>query len=63
VQKYAPQAYFVFHDSFRYDPSLWNDMFADGDTDKIAMDHHYYQCFVNPPNTVWDACNAYEKEG
>lgn len=42
VQRYAPQAHFVFHDAFKYDPTVWNDLFADDDIEKVAMDHHYY---------------------
>jgi len=42
VQMYAPQAYFVFHNSFIYSPSVWNDMFRDDDIYKVVMDHHYY---------------------
>jgi len=42
VQRYAPQAHFVFHDAFTYDPTVWNDLFADDDIEKVAMDHHYY---------------------
>lgn len=47
VQKYAPQAYFVFHDAFYFDPEVWNDLFADDDHDKVAMDHHYYQAWYD----------------
>lgn len=45
VQRYAPQAYFVFHDSFRYDENVWNDLFRDDDVEKVVMDHHYYWAF------------------
>jgi hypothetical protein len=45
VQRFAPQAWFVFHDSFRYDPDVWNDLFRDDDIDKVAIDHHYYWAF------------------
>lgn len=45
VQRYAPQAYFVFHDSFRADDGHWWQLFADGDWDKVAMDHHSYMAF------------------
>lgn len=52
VQKHAPQAHFVFHDSFHYDPGMWNDLFADDDIDKVAMDHHYYQAWNQGMNTT-----------
>lgn len=62
VQKYAPQAYFVFHNSFRYDVNQWNDLFADDDIEKVAFDHHYYQAFNQPAfTTVEDSCNDYEQ--
>jgi hypothetical protein len=38
VQELAPQAYFVFYNT--WDPAIWNDLF--NDTDKVVMDHHYY---------------------
>lgn len=61
VQRYAPQAYFVFHDSFEYSADVWNDLFRDDDIDKVAMDHHYYQAFTSPAfTTVNDSCNDYE---
>lgn len=45
VQRYAPQAYFVFHDSFRPGDPTWLNLFPDGDWDKVAMDHHAYMAF------------------
>lgn len=61
VQKYAPQAKFVFHDSFRYSPSEWNQLFNDY-TD-VVLDHHYYQAFTgNHVKTIPELCGAYEGE-
>ena len=45
VQRLAPQAYFVFHDSFIYNPDTWNDLFRDDDIEKVAIDHHLYQAW------------------
>lgn len=42
VQEYSPDAYFVYHDAFIYSAEFWNDLFEDGDWDKVACDHHYY---------------------
>ena len=42
VQRYAPQAYFVFHNSFRKEWSYWSDLFAEDDRDMTAVDHHGY---------------------
>jgi len=47
VQKYTPNAKFVFHDSFIYEPSVWNDLFADDDHENVVLDHHYYHAFFN----------------
>lgn len=43
VQRYAPQAYFVFHDSFQFDyNSTWADLFSEDDRHMVAVDHHGY---------------------
>lgn len=61
VQRYAPQAYFVMHDSFRFNGEIWNDVFADNDIEKVALDTHFYTAFFpNAVNTVEDACKTYD---
>jgi glucan 1,3-beta-glucosidase len=45
VQRYAPQAYFVFHDMFKFDATHWNKLFDADDLDKVAIDTHQYQAF------------------
>ena len=67
VQRYAPQAKFVFHDSFRYDATVWNDLFEDWDTENVVMDHHYYQAFDAAPGpdtntSIAARCEAYASE-
>ena len=63
VQRYAPQAIFVFFDSWDYNPNTWNDLFPKGDNEKVAMDHHYYHAFSEEAqNTTQWYCNAYENE-
>ena len=47
VQEHAPQAYFVFHNSFRPDWSDWSDLFAEGDRAMTAVDHHGYFAWSN----------------
>lgn len=42
VQRYAPQAYFVFHDSFDQDYEAWKDLFVEEDRHMVAVDHHGY---------------------
>lgn len=56
VQRYAPQAHFVFHNSFIYQPDKWNDLFRDDDIDKVAMDHHYYWAFESGLNKIDQFC-------
>jgi len=62
VRRYAPQATFVFHDSFRYDPIIWNDLFRKDDVEKTAIDHHYYWAFGNNLWKLGDLCTGVEKE-
>jgi hypothetical protein len=45
VQKHSPKSYFVFHNMFVYNNDWWNQLFADDDTELVAMDHHYYQAW------------------
>lgn len=61
VQKYAPQAHFVFHDAFHYDSGTWNDLFDDDDVDKVAVDHHFYEAWweVGATDTF---CQGYKDE-
>jgi len=60
VQRYAPQAWFVFHNAFNY-WNMWNDLFPDWDMDKVAMDHHYYQAWNHDMDTTQQFCDDYEK--
>lgn len=59
---YAPQAHFVFHDAFNYDPNIWNDLFADDDVEKVAIDHHYYQAWSGRSNDTNTYCDQYDNE-
>jgi hypothetical protein len=45
VQRYAPQAYFVFHDGFHEDWNIWQDLFEKDDQEKVAIDTHGYYAF------------------
>jgi glucan 1,3-beta-glucosidase len=62
TQTYAPQAWFVFHNSFQY-WDTWNDLFPDNDHELVAMDHHYYQAWINNMNTTGAFCDDYEGNG
>lgn len=66
VHRYAPAAYFVFHDSFRPKHPMWLQLFPPGDWNKVAMDHHGYMAFwtIEEP-AVLDPdyfCNRYTDE-
>jgi glucan 1,3-beta-glucosidase len=61
LQVHAPQAIFCFHDAFQYNADLWNSLFADGDTDKVVLDHHYYQAWNTGMTTTDQFCDDYEK--
>ena len=61
VQRYAPQADFIFHDAFIYDPTRWNDLFRDDDIDKVIMDHHYYWAFEKDITDIDGFCKDAEK--
>ena len=58
VKRYAPQAYFVFHESFRFSWDTWKDLFAPGDWNKVAVDHNGYTAWANKPyESVQEACD------
>lgn len=61
VQFYAPQAYFVFHDSFHPDAKEWLVLFED--YEKVAMDHHGYMAFASysEANTT-KICEDYDRD-
>lgn len=63
MQRYAPQAKSVFHDSFLFGAELWNDLFSDNATD-VVIDHHQYWAFAGYPgnSTLADFCGAFENE-
>ena len=61
MQRYAPQAYFVFHDSFNYSWDYWKDLFAEDDRHMVAMDHHGYLAWGNWDS--WeDACDQFTSD-
>lgn len=63
VQFYAPQAYFVFHDSFNPNAPEWKVLFED--YTMTAMDHHGYMAFTagyqNVTNTT-DICEHFDRD-
>jgi len=61
VQFYAPQAYFVFHDSFHPDAPEWLVLFED--YTKVAMDHHGYMAFSDySGNDTQAICDHYDRD-
>lgn len=64
VQKYAPNAKFVFHNgnpAVQDNAAIWNDMFADDDMENVVMDIHVYQAFGQTFNHSWEVCQAYKE--
>mmetsp|Transcript_42725 Transcript_42725/g.65603 ORF Transcript_42725/g.65603 Transcript_42725/m.65603 type:complete len:165 (-) Transcript_42725:449-943(-) len=57
TKKYAPQATFVFHDAYVFDPELWNGLF-DPTADNVALDTHFYTSKLEL-NTTDQYCEAY----
>jgi len=56
VQKWAPQAYFVFMTK-QPDPEIWMDLFEDGDSDLVALDHHSYMAWYRGKKEVTEYCD------
>ena len=50
---------FVFHDSFQFNPSLWNDMFDDSDMANVVMDTHQYFAWGAPHGDIGSYCDEY----
>ena len=60
VQRYAPQAKFVFSDAGILDYELWNTLFLDSDMQNVVLDTHYTTAFRYPGKTVLSVCvNAF----
>lgn len=55
VRRYAPQALFIFHDSFRFSAAIWNDLFV-GDWEKTVLDTHYYYAFNQDITELGNFC-------
>ncbi len=45
VRSVNPNTIFVFHESFRRDAALWNDLFPDDDMENVVLDTHPYMAF------------------
>ena len=50
---------FVFHDSFRPDATIWNDLFDDDDMENVVLDTHQYLAWYGAQDDIGDYCNAY----
>jgi hypothetical protein len=61
VQDNAPDAYFVFHDSFHFGADTWNDLFDKDDYHLVAIDHHQYQGWAQGMYTKEEFCDDYER--
>lgn len=62
LRKYNPDALFIFHNSFIFEPSVWNDIFPEDDMKNVVMDHHFYHAFADGHLRTVDAlCDDYEQ--
>eukprot|EP01029_Cantina_marsupialis_P029199 TRINITY_DN779931_c0_g1_i1.p1 TRINITY_DN779931_c0_g1~~TRINITY_DN779931_c0_g1_i1.p1 ORF type:complete len:444 (-),score=106.18 TRINITY_DN779931_c0_g1_i1:500-1831(-) len=57
IQIKAPDVLFVFHDAFKLDANLWNDLFED--TKNVVLDHHYYSAWWPKMDTIGEYCDHY----
>ena len=58
MQKWNPDALFVFEEAFHSDASLWNDLFDDDDTTNVVLDTHKYHAW-SPQSTIEEQCQVY----
>merc|ERR1712051_645247 len=57
MEEQQPRLKFVFHDSFHFGASDWNDMFSDEDGwDNVVMDTHQYDVWVGEWSLASDVC-------
>ena len=54
-----PDIKFVFHDSFRSDAAIWNDLFADDDMENVIMDTHKYLAWNAALDNIGQYCDVY----
>ena len=56
-----PHLKFVFHDAFHWDPTVWNDMFADDDHENVVIDTHQYLAWSGRHEDMSTYCDNYDK--
>lgn len=59
MKEQQPRLKFVFHDAFHFDPTLWNDLFEDGDTYNVVMDTHQYLAWWGAQPYIGAYCDGY----
>jgi len=65
VRGINPKTIFVFHESFRRDAAIWNDLFPDDDMENVVLDTHPYMAFWTGDlvfNTTKEYCAEYESQ-
>ena len=60
MEEQQPRLKFVFHDSFHFGGSDWNDMFSDEDGwDNVVMDTHQYYAWWGHNSDIGTYCDTY----
>ena len=59
IKKQQPRLKFVFHESFHFDPNLWNNLFADDDHENVVMDTHQYFAWYGQHGDIGTYCDDY----
>ena len=60
MEEQQPRLKFVFHDSFHFGASDWNDMFSDEDGwDNVVMDTHQYYAWWGHNDDIGTYCDGY----
>jgi len=59
MREQQPRLKFVFHDAFKWEPNLWDDLFEDDDIENVVMDTHQYFAWGPARRKITKYCNEY----
>jgi glucan 1,3-beta-glucosidase len=60
MKEQTPHLKFVFHDSFHFDHSIWNDLFDDNDHENVVLDTHLYTAWDPRRENILEYCGQYK---